>query len=57
MEVFQPTGEKGEAEKKEREEGARQMELYPQSELMVIHNDKLHNGKQKLEAKERKRLD
>ena len=49
-EVFQPTGEKGEAETNEREEGVQQMELYPQSGLMVIHNDKLNNKEQKQEV-------
>ena len=50
MEVLQPTREKGEEEKKEREEGVRQMELYPQSGLMVIHNDKLNKKEQKQEV-------
>ena len=37
-EVFQPAGEKGEAEKNERGEGVRQMKLCPQNGLMVIHS-------------------
>ena len=41
-EVFKPTGEKGEADKNEREEGVQQMKLYPQSGLMVIHTDGLN---------------
>ena len=56
-EVFQPTGEKGEAEKNRREEGVQQMKLYPPSGLMVMHNDKLNKKEpeKKVQGKEKTR--
>ena len=50
VEVFQPTGEKREAEKNKREEGVQQIELYPHSGLNIIHNDKLNIKEQKQEV-------
>ena len=56
-EVFLPTGEKGEAEKNERWQGVRQIKLYPQSGLMVIHSIGLSDKGQGQEVQGRKGRD
>ena len=45
-EVFQPAGEKGEAEKNQGGEEVNQMKLYPQSGLMAIQGKGLSNKEQ-----------
>ena len=52
-EVFQPAGEKGEAEKNDGGEGVRQMKLYPQIGLMVIYSNGLSVKEQGQEIKEK----
>ena len=51
VEVFQPAGEKGEAEKNKGREEVHQMKLYLQSRLMLIHGNRLSNKEQGKEIK------
>ena len=54
MEVVQPAGEKGEAEKNKGEVGIHQMKLYPQGGLIVMHGNEVSYKEkgQKIKGKE-----
>ena len=54
--VLQPTREKEEAEKNEREEGVKHMKLYPQSVLMAIHNEGVTDKEQRQEVKGKEKI-